>query len=198
MSSTARLIETYLVELQETVAQLPTDLIDQVVNTLLECAERGNKVFLCGNGGSASTASHFACDLAKNTLVSGAPPFKVVALTDNVELLTAWANDSDYGNVFAAQLGPLVENGDVVIGISCSGNSNNVLNALELARDRGATTIGFTGNEGGRLPEMVDVCIRANSSHIAQQEDIHLILEHCICSTITEERTRKYVKMVEV
>lgn len=187
MKSTTRSIETYFIQLQEMVAKLPTDLIDQVIDLLLASAQQGKKVFIFGNGGSASTASHFACDLAKNTQVPGAPRFRVVALTDNIALMTAWANDTDYDNVFAAQLSPLVEEGDVVIGISCSGNSGNVLRAMEVARQRDATTIAFTGDTGGKLKQMVDVCIQVPSPRIEHQEDAHLILEHCICAAIRFE-----------
>lgn len=185
-------VQTYLLELQATVANLPADQIDQVIAVLLECAYSGHKVFICGNGGSASTATHFACDLSKNTIVAGAPSFKVIALNDNMALMTAWANDTDYDKVFAAQLEPLVESGDVVIGISCSGNSGNVLNALSVARNYGAYTIGFTGDKGGQLKEIVDLCILAPSPRIEQQEDIHLILEHCICAAIRDELIRQY------
>lgn len=185
-------IKTYLSELQATVAQLPANKIDEVVTMLLDCAARGSKVFICGNGGSASTASHFACDLGKNTQVPGAAPFKVIPLTDNMEMITAWANDTDYSNVFAAQLNPLVEMNDVVIGISCSGNSPNVVNALKLARERGAKTIGFTGDVGGQLPNLVDICIKVASPRIEQQEDVHLIVEHCVCATITDQLKRKF------
>ena len=185
-------VVTYLKQLQETIASLPTDLIDQVVAILLECAHSGRKVFICGNGGSAATASHFACDLAKNTVILGAPPFRVIALTDNMALMTAWANDTAYDNVFAAQLGPLVEPEDVVIGLSCSGNSANVLKAMAVSRQHGATTIGFTGDKGGRLKDTVDLCIRVPTPHIEQQEDAHLILEHCICAAIRAELSRQY------
>ena len=180
-------IQTYMTQLQEMIAQLPTDLIDQVVEILLACAQQGNKVFIFGNGGSASTATHFACDLAKNTQVPGVPRFRVIGLTDNMALMTAWANDTAFDNVFAAQLEPLVEAGDVVIGISCSGNSANVLKAMKVARLRHATTIGLTGDQGGRLKNMVDLCITIPSPRIEQQEDAHLILEHCICATIKDE-----------
>ena len=185
-------IEVYLMQLQDTVANLSSELIDQVITILLEAAHSEKKIFICGNGGSASTASHFACDLAKNTIVPGAPAFRVIALTDNMALMTAWANDTDYANVFAAQLNPLVEPGDVVIGISCSGNSGNVLNAMAVARHHGATTIGLTGDEGGQLPEMTDLCIRVPSPRIEQQEDVHLILEHCICAAIRDRLTEQY------
>lgn len=187
MYSTPHYIQTYFSQLQEMITNLPADLIDQIVVTLMENARQGKKVFIFGNGGSASTASHFACDLAKNTQVPGAPQFRVIGLTDNMALMTAWANDTSYNNVFAAQLGPLVEAGDVVIGISCSGNSGNVLRAMELARQRGATTIGFTGDDGGHLKTMVDMCLIVPSPRIEQQEDAHLIVEHCICAAIKAE-----------
>jgi len=101
--------------------------------------------------------------------------------------MTAWANDTAYDNIFAAQLEPLVEPDDVVIGISCSGNSGNVLRAMAVARQAGATTIAFTGDQGGRLKEMVDLCLQVPSPRIEQQEDVHLILEHCICTAVRAE-----------
>ena len=154
---------------------------------LLESARLGRKVFICGNGGSASTASHFACDLAKNTMVVGAPRLRVVGLTDNVPMMTAWANDTGYDNVFAAQLIPLIEPGDVLIGISCSGNSPNVLNAVVAARQSGATTIAFTGDKGGQLIDFVDIFIRVSHPLIEIQEDVHLALGHCITVALRAE-----------
>ncbi|MDM8529461.1 SIS domain-containing protein [Anaerolineales bacterium HSG24] len=192
MSSISTFVSTYFTELQKTLAQVPIEQVDTIIDILLACNQRGSKVFIFGNGGSASTASHFACDLAKNTLVDGAKPFKVVALTDNVELITAWANDSYYGNVFAAQLGPLVEKDDVVIGISCSGNSSNVLNAMEVARKYKAITIALTGHTGGKLDGLVDVCLKVDDPHIARQEDVHLMLEHCISFAILDELKRQH------
>lgn len=110
----------------------------------------------------------------------------MVALTDNVPLTTAWANDTGYDNVFAAKLIPLVEADDVLIGISCSGNSPNVLNAVEAANQNGATTIAFTGDEGGQLTDMVDLYIRVSSPSIEIQEDAHLALGHCITSAVRD------------
>jgi D-sedoheptulose 7-phosphate isomerase len=186
-------IETYFAHLQETVANLPAEPVEQVINLLMECAWSGRKVFIFGNGGSASTASHFACDLAKNTIVPGAPRFKVIALNDNVPLMTAWGNDTAYDNIFAEQLLNLVDPGDVVIGISCSGNSANVLKAMNVARQHKAITIAFTGDQGGRLKDLVDLCLFVPSPRIEQQEDVHLIMEHCICVAIREEFTRNYL-----
>jgi D-sedoheptulose 7-phosphate isomerase len=192
MRSYIHLVEAYFTQLQDTVSRLPSDQIDQLIAALLDSAQRGSTVFIFGNGGSASTASHFACDLAKNTMVSGAPRFRVIALNDNIPLMTAWANDTSYDNIYAAQLSSLVKAGDIVIGISCSGNSANVLNAMAVARQNGATTIALTGDQGGRLKEMVDYCILAPSPSIEQQEDVHLILEHCICAAIREELRQGY------
>jgi D-sedoheptulose 7-phosphate isomerase len=117
-------VNNYFSELSETVGKLPAQDVDTVIAILLESARHRRKVFVCGNGGSASTASHISCDLAKNTMVTGAPRLRVVGLTDNTPMMTAWANDTGYDNVFAAQLIPLIEPGDVLIGISSSGNSH--------------------------------------------------------------------------
>ena len=185
-------IATYFAEIQEVVAQLPIESINQIIDILLESASAGRKVFIFGNGGSASTASHFACDLSKNTMVDNAPRFRVIALNDNIPLITAWANDTAYDNIFAAQLSAFVEPGDVVIGISCSGNSGNVLNAMQVAHQYDALTIGFTGDKGGQLKDMVDVCVTVPTPRIEQQEDIHLMLEHCICANIRERLLQEY------
>lgn len=185
-------IEIYLAQLQETIANLPVHQIEEIVTLLLKTARAGRRVFIFGNGGSASTASHFACDLAKNTIVPGAPRFKVIALTDNIPQMTAWANDTAYDNIFVEQLLSLVESGDVVIGISCSGNSKNVLNAIETAKQNHATTIAFTGDIGGMLKGAVDICVTVPSPLIEQQEDVHLILEHCICAAIRDRMIQAY------
>lgn len=196
MKSTTTHIQNYLTEAQETVASLAVQSIDRVVEILLDCVDNKHKVFIFGNGGSASTATHFACDLSKNTIVPGAPRFKVISLTDNMPLVTAWSNDTTFDNVFAEQLLPLVEADDVVIGISCSGNSPNVLSAMKVALAAGAKTIAFTGDIGGQLQAMVDLCLRAPSPKIEIQEDIHLMMEHCICRTIRQEFMARNVASV--
>ena len=140
-----------------------------------------------GNGGSASTASHFVCDLAKNTRKDNLPHYRVIGLTDNMEIFSAYANDEGYENVFAKQLINLLNPGDVVIGISASGNSPNVLNAILEAKRYNATTIGFTGFDGGPLGSMVDFNIHVKSNIIEHVEDIHLVLEHIIVKVIKEQ-----------
>ena len=125
-----------------------------------------------------------ANDLNKLTIVPGRRRFRAMALTDNVPLMTAWGNDNCYEDIFAEQLLNFIRAGDVVIGISCSGNSGNVLKALRLAREVGAATIGFTGQEGGQIKNLVDHCIFAPTGHIGRQEDIHTILDHVISTTL--------------
>ncbi len=197
MKTTIKHIDTYFQQLQDVIAGLSAREVDKVIEILLECARNGRKVFICGNGGSASTASHFACDLSKNTIVPGAPRFRVIALTDNLALITAWSNDTAYEHVFAEQLRPLIETDDVVIGISCSGNSKNVINAMKVAHQHYAKTVAFTGDTGGQLQDHVELCIKVPSPRIEQQEDVHLILEHSICSAIREELARDFAFIPE-
>src|SRR5438105_12488997 len=148
---------------------------------LLERAYRnGHRIFIMGNGGSAATASHFALDLAKNTIMPGAPRLKAISLTDHVPLITAVSNDTAYEHIFAEQLANMMEPGDVVIGISASGNSQNVINALQLAKESLAATIGLVGAKGGRIKDIVDVYILTPGHNIEQEEDAHLILAHVI------------------
>ena len=188
-------IQNYISILQQTIDQLPTQVIADVVDVLQNAREQGNHVFIMGNGGSASTASHFVCDLAKNTRCEDLPHFKVIGLTDNMAIFSAYANDEGYENVFSQQLVNLIQPNDVVIAISASGNSNNVINAIEEAQKHNLTTIGFTGFDGGRLGQMVKINIHVKSNIIEHVEDIHLILEHIIVKTI-KERTRSKPKVV--
>src|SRR5437667_2418165 len=135
--------------------------LQEIVAVLEETYRQGRRIFIMGNGGSAATASHFALDLAKNTIMPGAPRVKAISLTDHVPLITACSNDTAYEYVFAEQLANMIEPGDVVIGISTSGNSPNVVNALRLAKQVGATTIGLLGAKGGKMKDIVDAYVLA-------------------------------------
>ena len=177
----------YIEELKKTLADLPEDKIEQVVQILHEARMNNRLVFIMGNGGSASTASHFVCDLGKNTRVNGIPNFRVMGLTDNMALFSALANDEGYENAFAQQLTSHIQPGDVVIGISASGNSPNVVNAIHLANSIPAKTIGFTGFDSGKLGGMVNVDLHVPSHLIEHVEDIHLVLEHLICKELREK-----------
>jgi D-sedoheptulose 7-phosphate isomerase len=176
----------YVTALQETLNQLPKQEIVQVMELLHSARLAGRQIFIMGNGGSASTATHFVCDLAKNTRKEGWPHYKVIGLSDNMALFSAYANDEGYENVFARQLANLVTPEDIVIGISASGNSKNVLNAISLAKSANAVTIGFTGFDGGKLRSLVDINIHVNSNIIEHVEDIHLMLEHMIVKSLRD------------
>jgi len=180
-------IQNYISTLQQTMEQLSQPLISDVINVLQRARMQGSQVFIMGNGGSASTASHFVCDLAKNTRCEGLPHFRAIGLADNMEIFSAYANDEGYENVFSQQLINLIRPNDVIIAISASGNSQNVVNAVGEAQKYGVTTIGFTGFDGGRLGQMVNIHIHVNSNIIEHVEDIHLMLEHMIVRTIKDQ-----------
>jgi D-sedoheptulose 7-phosphate isomerase len=147
---------------------------------LLEARASGRRVYLFGNGGSAATASHMANDLNKQCNVAGQRRFRAIALNDNVPTMMAWANDQDYGDVLAEQLANHVEADDVLVVISTSGDSVNVVRGLQAARERGARTIGFTGPTGGAMRGLLDCCVLVPAAEIGQQEDAHLALNHVI------------------
>lgn len=184
-------IVAYLRELHRGLDGLQVEDIEAVIELLHRARIERRKVFIMGNGGSASTASHFACDLGKNTRIDGLPDFRVVALTDNLATFSALANDEGYENVFVGQLANLMESGDVVIGISTSGNSPNVVRAIEFANVGGAHTVGLTGPDGGRLARAVDFAVKVPNQVIEQVEDIHLMLQHLICTAINDRALRE-------
>ena len=180
------LAPTYLTQMQQILAALPVDLIYRAGEILLDARRRGVQVFTLGNGGSAANASHIACDLSKSAIREDLPRFRVISLVDNVPLATAWANDTGYENIFAAQLENLLQPEDVVIALSGSGRSPNVIRAVRLARKRGATVIGLTGYDGGLLKDLSDPCIVVPSYCMEQVEDTHLIIGHMLSTHLRE------------
>lgn len=182
----------YFDELQRVVASLPHDGVDRVADTLAKAYEAGQMVYLFGNGGSASLASHLACDLGKGTAYcNGGKRFRVLALTDNLPTLTAWANDSSYEEVFSEQLKNFVQRHDVAFAISGSGNSKNVLNALRVARDAGATTVGISGFQGGKMKSLCDVCLIVPSDNMQIIEDLHVAMAHSIFRIVYSRLSRR-------
>lgn len=174
-------LECYWNDMSGLMRTTPLGGLSALADRLLDCQQRGSTVFICGNGGSAATATHFACDLGKGTQVPGAARFRVVSLSDNMSMLTAWANDTSYDRVFAEQLSPLVRPGDVLVVISASGNSANVVSAAHVARQADAEVIALTGRTGGRLRDVADLTVRVPSDEIEQVEDVHLIMTHSLC-----------------
>jgi len=183
-------IQMYLDNLHTAIKELPISDIEKVVDLIYQAYQRGSQIFIMGNGGSAATSSHFACDLGKGTVSPGRGRFRVMSLNDNIPLMTAYANDFGYEHIFAEQLENLVQPGDVTIMITASGNSPNILRAAECARKHGATTIGLLGFGGGKLKDIVDHHVTISSRDYGNVEDIHLILEHAI-SAFFRERLKK-------
>jgi D-sedoheptulose 7-phosphate isomerase len=173
-------IRAYLDEVSGLVAALPVEHVDRTVERLLEAYDQGRQLFLLGNGGSAATASHLLADFQKCIYMAGGKTFRALAVTDSIPLITAWANDTHYDNVFAEQLRPWVQPGDLVIAFSGSGNSPNVLRAVQVARELGAWVLGLAGYEGGKLKDLVDECIIVPCDNMQRIEDCHMVLGHLL------------------
>lgn len=185
-STILKSIDSYLAQVADLLTKLPTEQLEQVIYRLEDARWRRQAVFICGNGGSATTSTHFASDLAKGASAPNKPPVRAKSLCDNIALLTAWSNDVSFDDAFAQSMDAWIKPGDVLIVISGSGNSQNVLNAVEMARTAGATTIGFTGFEGGKLKDMVDICITVPGHSMEQIEDVHLLVCHVITACLRE------------
>jgi len=179
-----RSVRDYLSSVARALDSVSEDEVAILAQLLLEARRRRSTLYLLGNGGSASTASHAANDLAKTATPPGGPPLRVVSLADNVSLLTAWANDTCYENVFAAQLEPALQPGDLVLGFSGSGDSENVIRAMETARRRGATAIGMAGFAGGRLRQAADLCLVVPAALHGIIEDVHLSIVHALTQAL--------------
>lgn len=173
-------LKGYLSEVVQTLQQLPSPALNRIAAALWAAYERDATIFVCGNGGSAATASHFACDLSKWTINSRARRVRAIALTDNIPLLTAWSNDQGYADVFVEQLRAHYRAGDVLFAISGSGNSPNVLRAVEWANAEGATTLGITGFDGGQLARSATVVLLVDNHLMPQVEDVHSMVCHAL------------------
>jgi D-sedoheptulose 7-phosphate isomerase len=176
----------YLLAAQDVLARVDHAIVDRMVGVIWRGYEQGRTLFVFGNGGSAALASHFACDIGKGTIAGKRKRLKTVALTDNVALITAWANDKAYDTIFAEQLEGLAEKGDMVLAISGSGNSPNVIRGLEAARRIGAETLVLTGFEGGRAKALADLCLVVPSDSMQLIEDAHLCATHAIFLAIRQ------------
>jgi len=186
-------IKNYLTEIQEIATNMSLEDIDRTIELLYDAWENGNQVFLCGNGGSASTATHFACDLAKTTIIDGRDRFKVECINDNIPLMLALVNDDGFDNLFIEQLKAKFREGDIVICISVHGGagrdkaatwSQNLLKAMIYAQENGGKAIGFSGFDGGPMKDIADACIVIPANSTPLVESYHLAIEHLICSNL--------------
>ena len=161
--------------------------VARAIPVLLKARDEGHTLYFFGNGGSASTASHMAQDLAKLTISEGRKRFRTHSLADHMSVILAWANDSNFAEIYAEQVKSHGQPGDVAIGISGSGNSPNVLRALEEARRLGMTTVGFIGTGGGKMKALCDVSVIVPSHNMQHIEDLHHLMLHLICSYLRDE-----------
>ena len=182
-------INNYLIRLGNTIKNLDQNSIKQCCKILLKAYENGNNIFICGNGGSASTASHFACDINKGVSYGLEKRFRIIPLTDNFATITAYSNDVGYEDIFVEQVKNFYQKGDVIIGISGSGNSKNVLKAIEFVNHNEGVSIGWTGYSGGKLKSISHYSINANVMDMQTSEDIHMILVHIIMKVLRKELT---------
>ena len=191
MQTASQFAKDYLTGLKAVLDRLPLAELEKLFTVIEEAHAAGKQIFVIGNGGSAATASHMMNDLNKGTLGhKGDAPwkrFKVIALTDNVSLMTAWANDTDYNTVFSEPLKNLANRGDVLIAISASGNSPNIITAVEVAKQLGVKVLGLGGFTGGKLAQLADVCVVVPSNEYGPVEDVHMIIDHILVGYLYEK-----------
>lgn len=189
-------IQSYIAEAREVAEAISVEDIDRAIELLFKAWGNGSQVFTCGNGGSASTATHFACDLAKTTIVEGKKRFRACCLNDNIPLMSAIINDEGWGNLYQEQLKSQFKEGDVLICLSVHGGagqdkaglwSQNLLKAMRYVRENGGKTIGLSGFDGGPMKEIADACIVVPANSTPQVESFHLALEHLICSCLRQK-----------
>ena len=180
-------VENYIAQNLALLKSLDAGAIACIIAEFGKARDTRKRIYAIGNGGSASTASHFVNDMGKGASIGRETRFKTIPLTDNVEWMTALSNDLCYEDVYVEQLKNFAEPGDVLLAISGSGNSENVLRAVRYANEVGCVTIGFTGFEGGQLRELVQHCVVIPSDHMGRIEDMHLILQHMICYYFMEQ-----------
>lgn len=173
-------ITQYLDLVTQSLQRLPQEPLGLIADALWQTYERDGTIIVCGNGGSAATASHFACDLAKWTIRPGARRLRALALTDNIPVMTAFSNDQGYADVFVEQLMTHYRPGDLLVAISGSGNSPNVLHAVAWANAQGATTVGLTGFDGGKLHLMARLGLHSETYHMPAVEDVHSTICHAL------------------
>lgn len=191
-----KFIENYLFEMKKVIDDISVEEIGKAIELLYDAWQRGNQVFTCGNGGSASTATHFACDLVKTTAVPGKRGFRAECVNDNIPLMLALINDDGFDNLFYEQLKPKFQKGDVLICISVHGGagrdkaelwSQNLLRAMKYAKEKGGKTIGLSGFDGGPMKEIANACIVVPVNSTPHVESFHLALEHLICACLRQK-----------
>jgi D-sedoheptulose 7-phosphate isomerase len=195
MLNSEKFVQEYLSELESVTKRVSQADINAAMNLLLEAWKQGKQVFIAGNGGSASSATHFTCDLAKYTAVEGKPRFKPICLNDNIPLVSALTNDLGWDNVYLEQLKNFMNKGDILVVLSVHGGSGtdkaglwsqNLLKAAKYVQENGGKVLGFSGFDGGALKQVADVCIVAPVNSTPQVEGFHVVLTHMLCAGLRE------------
>ena len=179
-------LDKYKSSLHQAIDGIDLAKVQQAIDLFSSARANGKHIFICGNGGSASSSSHFVCDMVKGASFNKPARFKIMALTDQLPAITAYANDVSYDSVFVEQLRNFAEPGDLFMGISGSGNSPNVLRAIEYANSLGCQTIALTGRDGGQLAPMAKLNIHVAVPHMGRIEDAHMIVCHMIAYSFME------------
>ncbi|MHB8510935.1 MAG: SIS domain-containing protein [Actinomycetota bacterium] len=186
MMETRNVILQYLKSVEQILAGIHSEELERTIDVIYDAWNTDKQIFLVGNGGGAATAMHFACDLNKTAIVPGRKRMRARSLSDNISLLTAWANDTHYTNVFGEQLINFAQPGDLVVGFTASGMSPNIVNAIALANEMGCTTIAFVGFDGGTASAIAHHVLHIPSSSYQHIEDVHLLLCHAITSAVQD------------
>ena len=178
-------VKRYLEEEIKIFNSLKPDEINNLINVIKETQNKGGHIYICGNGGSAATASHFCCDFNKGVSGNETNNTNFICLSDNIATITAIANDISYDEIFSYQLNSRLKENDVLFVISGSGNSKNIVKAMEVAKEKGNQIIGLCGYDGGMVKKMSDLCIHINVNNMQIVEDIHMMLDHCMMYVLT-------------
>lgn len=184
MNEKENFVKFYTDELSAVLSALPTDKFSEINAALQEAREAGNQIFTVGNGGSAAAASHMVCDFGKNTRETGKNRMRAICLNDNIPSVMAYANDEGYDVIFSEQLQALGQPGDILIAISGSGNSANILKVIETAHQMQIKVIGLTGFQGGKMKALTDICLVVPSDSMEMIEDVHLIINHILAGLL--------------
>ena len=183
-------VKKYINDIRDTLNRMEPELVEklsEIAEIFTRARDEGRFIYIMGNGGSGATSSHFVCDIIKGLRNDNFPKFKAMAFSDNMPTIMAWANDQSYDDIFVEQLKNFMQPGDIVLGISGSGNSENVIRAIKWANENGAKTIGWTGFDGGKLEKEAQLCITVPNNSMQQIEDIHMIFEHLLVSMLMTE-----------
>ena len=179
-------IEEYIKEEVKILETLNLKVVDEIISLIEKARLNNKKIYICGNGGSAATASHFCCDFNKGYSGGLKNNTNFICLSDNVPTLTAIANDISYDDIFSYQIRNRIEVGDILFVISGSGNSKNIVKAMEVAKERGNTIIGLCGYNGGQVLKMSDICLHVNINNMQIVEDVHMFLDHCMMFVLSK------------